>query len=419
MDTVGISRLWGNDMKSRNKYKGNKYQRRMRIMVSLMIGVVGVFLTYLLHIIIQQNIIIIGIATEYLEENEWNSFINQVVSKDSVTAYELGCSALQQAGYQNNTYLLFLQSFISGGIIFMVILFACSAIFITLYLRQKEEQIQELQKVVDWINSEEMMFLEQVGAKYVPLEIIQAIEKRKEKSVRQHILEEERTESIVKYMENISHQLKTPLAVIRATCERVSMLYVETEERMSTCFMQVDKMTLLIRDFLQLGRFDCKKQKMKFEYAFARDIIETVVNALETIAVKKNLSLTVHGKEEIRWYCDIFWMEEVLGNILKNCVEHSENGEISVNYEYSNNTTQIIIRDCGVGLKEGLETKIFERYSAVNRINMEGSGLGLSIAQEVMKLHYGTITARNQSKEGVDGIEFRVSFPQLDADNIY
>lgn len=388
----------------------------MIVLASLMMGMLVLFHLYVSYMIVQQNMVAIGIATEYIEVDKWNAFINAMISSGNATSYEMGYDALQQAGYQNSASMFFLQPYVWGGVVFTVVILLLIIILLILRLRKKEKRMQELECVTDWIHSESTRLSEQEMPQYIPLELIQAVKEQKEKSVQLHMIQEENTESMMKYMENISHQLKTPLAVVRATCERVSMQHPEVEDKMLTCLSQTDKMTVLIRDFLQLGRFDCKKQKMKFEYILAGDLIEIVANELDTVAQKRNLTFIINGEKDIRWHCDVFWMEEILGNVLKNCVEHSEHGDININYACSNGMNQVTIRDCGAGLKEGTETKIFERYSTVNRINIEGSGLGLSIAHEAIKLHFGTITARNH-RQG--GIEFRISFPQLDSDNIY
>ncbi len=403
-------------MKSKVKSHGNQTKYGVIIIISLMIGILILIPIYISYMIIQESIITVGIATEYIDTVQWNTFINDMIARGNGTSYEMGYHALQQAGYQNSSAMLFLQPFIWGSVVVWTAFVVLILAIIFLYFHEKKKRTIEIEMFVEWIRSEASDFSEQEIPRYIPVEILQAVAEEKEKAVRQHKIQEENTESIMKYMENISHQLKTPLAVVRATCERVSMQHPEIDDKMQVCQQQTDKMTFLIRDFLQLGRFDCHKQKMKFEYIMAAGLIETVVNELDTIAQKKDISFAIQGKEEIRWYCDVFWMEEILGNIFKNCIEHSECGEVSVSYESIGGMNQIIIQDCGAGLKEGLEKKIFERYAVVNRINIEGSGLGLSIAQEAIKLHFGTITARNQSQ---GGIEFRVSFPQLDAETIY
>ncbi len=403
-------------MNIKHKNIRNKYKMGIKGTIALMIGALLLSILLLSQVIIKQNISIIGMVAGSLEQGELNNLISQMMSKTDMNSYQLGCQVLQETGYQNNTYLLFLQPFIRTYIMSIIIVLVLIGLYLLLRRKQRQQRIQEIHSMIDWINSEETALPKYCEMGNVPIEVLQAIEELKIKDARNAIIYEENTAGMMKYMENISHQLKTPLTVVRTTCERVSMKHQEVEDKMTICQEQADKMSMLIRDFLQLGRFDCNKQKMKFEYIRATDLIETVANELDVVAQKKNITIVKQGKEDISWYCDIFWMEEILGNVLKNCMEHSENGEIYINYEFTNHVNQIRIRDCGVGLKEGIEKQIFERYSSVNRINIEGSGLGLSIAQEAIKMHFGTITARNHTQGGV---EFRISFPQLDPENIY
>jgi K+-sensing histidine kinase KdpD len=109
-------------------------------------------------------------------------------------------------------------------------------------------------------------------------------------------------------------------------------------------------------------------------------------------------------------------MQEVLKNILKNCIEHSPNGKIEIFYGREKNLNKIIIRDNGQGFMFGRENKIFERYFLGDRTKEGSSGLGLSIAQQVIKQHFGTITASNRE---CGGAEFLILFPQMDATTIY
>ena len=80
------------------------------------------------------------------------------------------------------------------------------------------------------------------------------------------------------------------------------------------------------------------------------------------------------------------------------------------------NLNKIIIRDNGQGFMFGRENKIFERYFLGDRTKEGSSGLGLSIAQQVIKQHFGTITASNRE---CGGAEFLILFPQMDATTIY
>lgn len=403
-------------MKIQFEKKKNQYQTALTVTNIFAMILVLIYSLFLLNYSIRQNIITIGIFSEQMDSKDLNYSINRIMSASSTNAYQEGITALQQAGYQNSYFQLFMRQFFSGVVFFVGFFLFFVIVYLLIRLRRKKAYSLEIQEVVDWSNDTSIELPEQNAIKYLPSAVIMSISSLKKQLGRQKMIHEEDTARIMKYMENISHQLKTPLAVISATCERLSMNHPDTKEKMVVCLAQTDKMTALIRDFLQLGRFDCNKQKMQFEYISAAILIETVTNNLDVVAKKKQLSIAEYGEKDILWYCDVFWMEEILGNILKNCIEHSENGEISITYGHHGSMNQIVIKDCGIGLKDGFEKKIFERYSSIDRINIDGSGLGLSIAWQAMKLHFGTIIARNR-QEG--GVEFRLSFPQLDHETIY
>ncbi|WP_207647345.1 sensor histidine kinase [Parasporobacterium paucivorans] len=351
-----------------------------------------------------------------MESKDMNDSINRIMSASSPNAYLDGVASLKQAGYESSSFQLFVRHFFSGTAFFAFLFLLLVILYLLIRLRRNNAYSREVQEVVDWTNGPLSEWSEEYIFKYIPPTVIMSISSLKKQLNRQKVIHDEDTARIMEYMENISHQLKTPLAVIGATCERLCIHHPDIEERLIVCLAQTDKMAALIQDFLQLGRFDCNKQKMQFEYIPAVNLIETVINNLDIVAKKKQLEITECGEKDILWYCDIFWMEEILGNILKNCIEHSEKGAINITFGLLGSMNQIVIRDCGLGLKEGLEKKIFERYSSINRINLEGSGLGLSIAQQAMKLHFGTITASNRQEAGV---EFRLSFPQLNPETIY
>lgn len=394
----------------------NQYQIALTAMIILAVILVLLYSLFLLHHSIRQNIITIGIFSEQMDSKNIIHSINSIMSVSSTNAYQEGIIALQQAGYQNSYFHLFMRQFFSDAVFFTGLFLIFIIVYLLIRLRQNNAYSVEVQEIVDWINDTSFELPEQYAIKHLPSEVIMSIGSLKKQLNHQKMIHEEDTARIMNYMENISHQLKTPLAVISATCEHLSIHHPDIEEKMVICLAQADKMTGLIRDFLQLGRFDCNKQKVQFEYIFATLLIETVTNNLDIVAKKKQVSIVEYGEKDILWYCDIFWMEEILGNILKNCIEHSENGEISIAYNHYGSMNQIVIRDCGIGFKDGFEKQIFKRYSCIDRINVDGSGLGLAIAQQAMKLHFGTIVARNRPEGGV---EFQLSFPQLDHENIY
>lgn len=363
---------------------------------------------------IRQNIIIIGTFSEQMDFTNVSLGVNHLLSGDNAQeAYKTGISALEQAGYANTYIGFFVKQFRDISIFFIEFIFVLALLYIMVMRRQKTVRTNEVKELVKWINSNPG---QQPSVKYMPKTVITSICALKNLIKRQKVIHEENSARILHYMEDIAHQLKTPLAVIRVACERISMYHPNTAEPMGSCLTQVDKMNDMIQDLLQLGRFDCNKQRLRFEYVNAGNLIETVANELDCFSQRKALVVSIYGEKDTAWFCDVFWMKEVLGNILKNCIEHSANGEIDITYESNVRMNQITIEDCGSGFQNGYDRKIFERYSFGDRTSKEGTGLGMSIAQQAMKQHFGSISAENRPSGGA---KFYISFPCLDSESIY
>jgi signal transduction histidine kinase len=394
--------------------------RNNNIPIIKVISIILIFIGLFLYILtlqkysIRQNIIVIGTLSEQMDSINVSLGVNHLLSGDNAQeAYKTGISALEQSGYANTYIGFFVKQFRNLSIVFLGFIFVVTLQYIMVMRHKKTARTNEVQELVKWINLDSA---EQPPVKYAPKAVISSIGALKNRIKRQEAIHEEDAARIMHYMEDIAHQLKTPLAVIRVACERISICQPNTTDTMEACLTQVDKMTNMIQDLLQLGRFDCNKQRLRFEYVNARDLIETVANDLDCLAKQKELVVSIYGKKEITWFCDVFWMKETLGNILKNCIEHSANGEIAVTYESNVRMNKITIEDCGTGFQNGCDQMIFERYSFGDRTSKEGAGLGMSIAQQAMKQHFGSISAENRPSGGV---KFYISFPCLDSESIY
>lgn len=390
--------------------------RRAITAVVLMLLLMAVLLygSYVRHCYVRQSVILIGAFSAQLGVQERNLAINQGLSALAAdTCYQDGISALHDAGYAH-TYSSLLLRHTDSAHIAMALFFLCIAgLLVLLWRNGRQTKLQEIQSVTAWLQSDTAPAPD---VRAVPAAVMSGIEILKQQLSRQHTIHEEDTTRVMRYMEDVSHQLKTPLAVIRAICERTALYQKETSDSMDMAVEQVDKMAAMIRDLIQLGRFDCGKQKLHFAWMQVQDFLETVFNELDSLAQEKQLALVMEGQKDVAWFCDAFWMQEAVENILKNCIEHAAEGEIRLCYEQTERMNLITITDCGSGLGDGCEQTIFERYAFGGRTSKEGAGLGMSIAAQVIRLHFGTITAKNRPSGGA---EFRIVFPRLDEKTAY
>lgn len=385
-----------------------------RIVVCLILISVLLISTLLLSLIgVQQNIAVIGAFAQQTEATELPLILNRSLSGDTQEALlEGGIAALQSAGYSTTYLRLFLRPY---RWIFALIL-CCTCALLLCYAQSKRKalrrQLADLRQLCDFTNGSS----ELPPASHQFQETVAAVLQLKQDISRKEAIHEDDTTRIMRYMEDISHQLKTPLAVIQAACERTMLQHAQTKAAMEVCLLQINKAVQMIGELLQLGRFDCGKQTMKFETISAGNLMEPVVNDLDEMAQQKGLTIVTDVSDNPSLFCDAFWMQEVLGNLLKNCIEHSAEGKITVRCEADEQYTKIKIHDCGTGLSEGAQARLFERYSFGDRVSKEHAGLGMAIAMQVIQLHFGTITAQNCCDGGV---QFEVLFPSLNAESVY
>jgi signal transduction histidine kinase len=369
------------------------------------------FAGYVRHCYLRESVILIGALTE--DGTEVPYAISSALSPNMAEhCYQAGLTVLQNAGYQGTYGHLLLRSYDTALIFWAAVLLLIAFGLCLLWRAKNRQEAKDLRQTLDYIYAPDL----EAPTQGLSEALTTAIGTLKQRLSGQQQLHQEDTTRVLHYMEDISHQLKTPLAVIRAACERTAMVHQETSAQMDTAMGQVDKMTRMIRDLIQLGRFDCGRQTMRFGEIPAHVLIETTVNELDDLAQEKSLKVLTEGPDNILWYCDAFWLQEALGNLLKNCIEHSAQGEIHISFRQSERLNHITISDSGEGFERDYADRIFERYCLSGRTGAEGAGIGMSIAAQVIGLHLGTITARNRENGGA---EFQITFPRLDAETIY
>ncbi len=350
-----------------------------------------------------------GASAEYLTEKERNLLINKYLNMNVFSEVDHGREIMELAGYGKVSYIFLIRPFLWCGFIFLAILLLFNIFEFIVYRHRHKTQ----RMVINSFLKDSVM--EQVPDWCIPIQVQQHIRNQDILKQKQMDIHEEDTGRIMKYLEDVSHQLKVPMAVILAACER-SLTEPAVSEQMELCIQQVGKMQLFLRDLLQLGRFDCERQNMNYETVNAYNLIEVVVNDLSVYAEAKSIEIEMQGNEGICWVCDPRWMEECLSNIIKNSVEHSDGGIISVRFSQDDRNNYVEILDQGCGFQDQSELRIFDRYAWGNRCDKESAGLGMAISMCVIKKHFGNIYAKNRIPVGA---EFHISFPRLDITALY
>ncbi|MCD8021356.1 MAG: HAMP domain-containing histidine kinase [Clostridiales bacterium] len=214
---------------------------------------------------------------------------------------------------------------------------------------------------------------------------------------------EEMFEQQKQFTSDVTHELRTPVAVILAQCEYTKKHIHDQEEfdeAIDLIERQVRKTNSIIMRLLQLSRLDQERIPIEFEYVDLRDIVEEVCEN-EKLKEPKNVELRLH-MEKAEANIDVGLMMIAISNIVNNAIKYSEeNTAVDITLFSTGDTVELVVQDYGCGMNENDVKHIFDRfYRADKARNSEGFGLGLSLATKIVELHSGRILATSKEKEG-------------------
>lgn len=298
-----------------------------------------------------------------------------------------------------------------AGFLTAVILIPLLAVFVQMSLYR---DIRLITRQVDALMSGERIetaFITEEGdltALYARLVLLDSRQKSAEEN---HLREKQ---AMSRFLEDVAHQLKTPLASLLLKLEARQM---ETKESwIQECFSPADRMTFLLKSLLTVSRLEAGTLVMSFEKAPVETTIRSAANALsETVAGRCQI-VTIRGPKSLDIRHDPCWLMEALENLLKNASLHSpEGGEIEVEYDVSNQESGsflfLRVMDRGEGIPPDELPKVFDRFfRGEGKRKAEGMGIGLHMAKAIITAHHGDVTA--QSRPG-GGAVFCVTIPIL------
>ena len=202
---------------------------------------------------------------------------------------------------------------------------------------------------------------------------------------------------------DLSHQLKTPAASIGLTLSLLKKKAWDEETKQDIIRMegQVGHLQRLVGSMLTLSRLDAGVLKLE-EKEF--DLEEMLVDAVQPFVrqmEEKGICFGIQGADGISLSGDFGWCSEALGNIIKNCVEHTpERGDISIVCRDNPIYTEIVIQDSGRGFDEADLPRLFERFYRGAGSSKDSAGIGLSLAKSIIEKENGTVTAENTQTGG-------------------
>lgn len=218
-----------------------------------------------------------------------------------------------------------------------------------------------------------------------------------------------------RFVADASHELRTPLAILRGETDVALTQPRSLDEYKSSLTLikdEAERLSRIVEDLFILARQPFEARAIKKEPMNLREIVGECARAAQVLAAQKDLHLTVDAKSPVTLTGDDELVKRLVLNLLDNAVKYTpEGGEISVKLTQQNGTALMIVSDSGIGIPQGDLPHVFDRFYRVDKARsraLGGAGLGLSIADWIVKAHGGEL--RVQSAPG-KGSAFTVELP--------
>lgn len=204
---------------------------------------------------------------------------------------------------------------------------------------------------------------------------------------------------------DISHELRSPLAVLRSQIEAIMDGVLEpTQERLGKLHDEILRMTKLINDLNELVVVESENLSLHMERVHIKEILNQVLDGFEPLMESKEIMLQRVLDVELTIIGDKDRLKQIFTNILANAYKYTnEGGQVRVHLCKEKNNAVIRFSDTGIGMKKDELSYIFQRFYRSDDSRSRktgGAGIGLSIVKELVKVHQGIITVDSQLEKG-------------------
>lgn len=332
---------------------------------------------------------------------------NDFESNDFFTKYGIDIdnkSVLLNNDKDYHTFLIVNMSFLALSIVILLIVFIR-------YNHKKENDIKEIIKCI-----------EQINKKNYELQIDSMSEDElsilKNEIYKTTIMLKESAENsnkdkmnLKKSLEDISHQLKTPLTSILVMLDNIiedpDMDINVRNDFVRDIKRNVVNINFLVQALLKLSKFDANTVHfIKKEYNL-KNIVEESIKNVSTLCDLRNINIELNIKKNSKIICDSKWQVEAITNILKNAIDHSkDNSRIIINVENNNVYSTIEIKDFGDGISKKDLSHIFERFYKGENATSDSIGIGLALAKTIIEEDNGNISVESDKTGTIFTIKY-------------
>ena len=371
------------------------------IIVSLVFLTLGIFSNYMLFWEYRKNndIIVANILNEVsskypnINESDLITIINSTnYSKDNLNRYGIYLSKMPIASINNNINKILIITNLSLIVIYILMIF----LYLKIYKKREEDKIRLITNYLKEINNHnynlDIKNYYEDEFSYLKDEIYKTAISLNEQTIN---LENDK-KNLKKSLEDISHQLKTPLTSITLMTDKIlsgNFDKKEQEELLTNIHRKVVNTNFLVYSLLKLSLLDTNTIEFKKEKINLRKLLDGIKDNLGVIGDLKNVGLDIVCDSTISIMGDEAWESEALTNIIKNGIEYSkENSKVEIIVQDNELFTKIIVKDYGLGMSDMDTKNVFKRFYKGSNSSSNSFGIGLSLAKQIIEKDNGNVS---------------------------
>jgi two-component system phosphate regulon sensor histidine kinase PhoR len=210
------------------------------------------------------------------------------------------------------------------------------------------------------------------------------------------------------FISNLSHELRTPVSVIRANSETLLDGALEDKKEakifLKAILHNAERLTSMVSDLIDLSRIDYGDLKLNIVEVNLDDFIDSFINSMKSVMKKKDIYIEYKPKHKKNIMADVQALERVMNNLIDNAFKYSPKGSIiEISTITNNNHIKINVADEGTGISEIDQEYIFDRFyrtASARASENKGSGLGLAIVKNLINSLNGEVGVSNRTEGG-------------------